>query len=699
MTYSTGRVDAPRRIMPSRDMATTKKPRSGPRCGSSKSDASDVALPVLDRPRAIRPSRMGRRRAIVLATVQLLMIAHVVQWLITGRTIAPVEPSESMETVKNGIVNAGAVFFAAALLSTLLLGRWFCGWGCHLVMLQDACGWIMRRLGVRPKPFRSRLLVYTPLVLALYMFVWPLVYRFGVAPLMPTVDVPPWPGFTADLTTEDFWHTFPGAMVAIPFLLVCGFATVYFLGNKGFCTYGCPYGGFFAPLDELSPARIRVNDDCEQCGHCTAVCSSNVRVHDEVREFGMVIDPGCMKCLDCVSVCPNDALRYGFGRPAVRTPAPRHAPPRRVYDLTVAEEIVFALVLTGAFFSVRGVYGLVPMLMAAGIAIVITFIAWKAWRVVRDQNVSLHRFRLRYKGAITRAGVVYLVLATLVLASTVQSGALNVLEHAAGRADERVTLTRADVFGGGPVTMPEEMAEDAARAIRLYAWCDRIGSGGIGLFPNPVTDVRRAWLHACRGELDEAERILRRRNRRSGRADGTCRDIALLMRRQGRDAEALDYYRHTLADEPTFALTRESLATWHAASGEVDEAIRLLREGLDAVRGARHADRAAERTLLRRLGLLVVEFGDPAEGVAVLEELTTVDDDNANAFRQLAGAHLRMGDTESALAAMEQSIERSPRTAQLWEDAALLLDALGRTEEAQRYRAHAATLRPVSARP
>ena len=43
------------------------------------------------------------------------------------------------------------------------------------------------------------------------------------------------------------------------------------------------------------------------------VCTSNVRVHEEIREYGGVVDPGCMKCLDCVSVCPNDALSYNCG--------------------------------------------------------------------------------------------------------------------------------------------------------------------------------------------------------------------------------------------------------------------------------------------------------------------------------------------------------------------------------------------------
>ena len=80
--------------------------------------------------------------------------------------------------------------------------------------------------------------------------------------------------------------------VAVPFLFVCGFMTVYFLGSKGFCTYACPYGGFFALADKVAPGKIRVTDACNQCGHCTAVCTSNVRVHAEVKAYGMVVDPG-----------------------------------------------------------------------------------------------------------------------------------------------------------------------------------------------------------------------------------------------------------------------------------------------------------------------------------------------------------------------------------------------------------------------
>ena len=134
----------------------------------SLSQRGAINLPVLadHGPKGqIRKSKNGKRRAIVLAAVQGLIIIHIVVWLLSkkygwfgGTTITPIEPSESMEFSKHGIINAGLIFFVIALLSTLILGRWFCGWGCHVVMLQDLCGWVMKKMGVRPKPFRSRLL-------------------------------------------------------------------------------------------------------------------------------------------------------------------------------------------------------------------------------------------------------------------------------------------------------------------------------------------------------------------------------------------------------------------------------------------------------------------------------------------------------------------------------------------------------------
>jgi NAD-dependent dihydropyrimidine dehydrogenase PreA subunit len=142
--------------------------------------------------------------------------------------------------------------------------------------------------------------------------------------------------------------------------------------------------------------KIRVTDACEQCGHCTASCTSNVLVHAEVKQYGMVVDPGCMKCMDCVSVCPKDALYYGFGKPALVVPTSKAVP--KNYSLTWPEEIAGVLLFLGSFLAVRGVYGLVPFLMALGCAGISTFLGLKVWRLVTRADVYFHKYQLKFAG-------------------------------------------------------------------------------------------------------------------------------------------------------------------------------------------------------------------------------------------------------------------------------------------------------------
>src|SRR5262249_27202215 len=82
--------------------------------GTARSAPGSLSLPVVaaeaSAPR-VRRSRSAARRWTVLVAVQLLMIAHVLAWIWFGRTTTPVEPSESMEAVKRGVINAGTIFF------------------------------------------------------------------------------------------------------------------------------------------------------------------------------------------------------------------------------------------------------------------------------------------------------------------------------------------------------------------------------------------------------------------------------------------------------------------------------------------------------------------------------------------------------------------------------------------------------------
>jgi tetratricopeptide (TPR) repeat protein/NAD-dependent dihydropyrimidine dehydrogenase PreA subunit len=532
-----------------------------------------VTGPTRTGPRSIRPSKTSKWRALALGILNLAMIAHFVQWRFAGKTISPIEPSESMQTLQHGAINAGFIFFSLAILATLIFGRFVCGWGCHILALQDFCAWLLNKMGITPKPFRSRLLIYVPLIAALYMFVWPTFYRLFLSadpgPLLPH--------FTNHLVTDNFWATFPTVAVAIPFLFICGFMTVYFLGMKGFCSYACPYGGFFGLADTLAPGKIRVTDACEQCGHCTAVCTSNVLVHAEVKHYGMVVDPGCMKCMDCISVCPKDALYFGWGKPSLLVPKTKAIP--RNYSLTWPEEIVAALVFLGSFLGVRSVYGLVPFLMALGCAAVTTFLFLKTWHLFSKADVYFHKFSLKFGGKIHRAGWAFLVFAVAWIGLAAHSGWIRYNEFRGDQAFHRLQV-------------PDELALAQLNPARWLRPTDResIASGlkhlgpaaRFGLFTNETALGQLAWFKYLSGDANAATQILARA---AAGQSGESKALSLyyrgaILNRVGQYNEAITSLDEALAERDNLILARQEKgeALWQL--GRKDEAVAVWSDAL-----------------------------------------------------------------------------------------------------------------------
>jgi tetratricopeptide (TPR) repeat protein/NAD-dependent dihydropyrimidine dehydrogenase PreA subunit len=424
----------------------------------------------------------------VLITVHLAVAAHIAHWLIAGRTMTPVEPSEAMALARDGVVNAGLIFFAAAAVATAIFGRWFCGWGCHIVALQDLCRWLLLKVGIRPQPLRSRLLAWVPVFAFIYMFLWPAAWRLWSGGSLGRVQT--------EWTTPSFWATFPGWVVGGLTFLVCGFATVYFLGAKGFCTYACPYGALFAVADRVAPMRIRVTDACEGCGHCTAVCTSNVLVHKEVHDYGMVVDPGCMKCGDCISVCPNDALYYGPGPIALfAKPRVPDAEPRR-FPLAGWEEAVLAVTFVAAFFTFRGLYGMVPFLMALGLAGVLAYLVLVAVRLTRKPHVTLRRMALKRDGRLLPAGRGFLAALAVVALFWGHSAFVHA-QAALGERDFAAADGLRAAFLDPTAETATMTAADKERLVAALRHLERAERWGLA--PGQWQALRLAWLSAIFG--------------------------------------------------------------------------------------------------------------------------------------------------------------------------------------------------------
>jgi tetratricopeptide (TPR) repeat protein/ferredoxin len=540
-----------------------------------------------------------------------------------------------------------------------------------VVLLQDACAALLARLGIRPRPFRSRVLLWLPLLLALYMFVWPVVYRFALAPILqPDLT---WPGFSMKLVTDDFWGTFPGWAVGIPFLLVCGALTVVFLGNKGYCTYACPYGGFFAPLDRFARARIRVSDACDQCGHCTAVCTSNVRVHEEVRDFRMVVDSGCMKCMDCVSACPKQALSFGFG------PGPGQSVPAaaRLFDLSVADEIFIAIVAGVSFVAA---YSLLPLLFASGLAACLTWFVWTGWCVLASRDASALGVVLRQAGRVRAAGAMAVVVAAGALGVVLPTAAAGVAAWMADRSDRKVLVAEQMVFDADGVLPDRETIELADAASAWYLRARSIGEGGWAVLPwrDREFSMRLAWLAAVKRDHARALELLQAMHA-AGTNEVVAASVARILRAARQGSEARAWVAGALAEYPMWEAIRDEEILWLMSESRDEEAIEAARAWVAA--------RPDSLNALRRLSVVLVERGtgdgEVHEGIALVDRTLELAPGNVGAMLVKANGFARLGQNDAAIATLQEAVRMAPAERGLWEALADACARAGRELEAQ----------------
>ena len=624
-----------------------------------------------------------------------------------------------MYTLELGIITAGFLFMCFLTFGTLIFGRFFCSWACHIMVLQDLCAWLLRKLGLQRKPIRSRLLLLVPPLTAFYMFIWPQILRGWHSRTFPTfhwaTDVEGW----ASLVTSNFWRNLPnGPIIAFTFL-VCGFIIVYLLGTRTFCTYVCPYGAIFALVDRFSPVKIKVSDKCQQCGTCTAACTSGVPVHHEVRQHGMIVNPACLKDLDCVSACPQRALRLTVSKPALFKSwqsGGRFA--GLPYDFKLREELLIAVVFIITLLTFRGLYSRVPFLLSLALGGIFAYLTVVTMRLFGSADVALATVRLKHAGGLTPSGRAFGVVAVLLAALVGHSVFVRYHEYSG--------LRQIRTVHGLASTEP---ADDLART----AYAHLLTADRWGLIRNPKVERGMLALSSRMLDLAAVEEYARRLLDRYPDDGAVQVQLGQCLMKQDRLTEAESHFRAAVAGsggqsqqaapvliaahqaQAGIALRRRDYATaaeelnatlaldprqaaLHAQLGGVLAELGRLEEARESLTEATRLDpnlAAAEYNL----GVVLGHLGRFGQAIPHYRRALTMTPDDADLHNNLGFALLQTGDLEPARQHLERSVVLAPANAVAHFNLGQLFAALKQSDRAGQYFRNAARLDPRYARP
>lgn len=183
-------------------------------------------------------------------------------------------------------------FWLLLPLSVILFGRAFCGWACPGGIVSQFLGKAeLQKLRIRNAI--TRIIPYLKyFALALALYIWLL---WG----QPREAVPIRVGDFFSSVALTFEHA--NLIWLVRTFIVLGFLGLGLFTASAWCRFACPTGGILEGLKSFSLFKIYKNGSCNDCDKCFDICEMGTRP----------AETDCTNCCDCLSVCPQDAIKIG----------------------------------------------------------------------------------------------------------------------------------------------------------------------------------------------------------------------------------------------------------------------------------------------------------------------------------------------------------------------------------------------------
>jgi polyferredoxin len=293
-------------------------------------------------------------------SIYAFIIIHSIAWYVFGwHYLTKLCPGKFALHVGNLELNFNVLFWGLIFISTLFVGRAFCGWGCMWGAYQDFVSRAFMKLKIQGIKGKSG-----PWILGFLII-------FSGLPFL-TEGTPPWPAMfwflvLVIISGLGLWwaierkspkkniNTVPRYILLVQFLggivsswillnvfqkgfsfafdkygvlddyrslvgilfVVLGFGLTIVgvaVEKRFFCKHVCPYGlllRFLSAIPFSKRRRVRITgEQCSRCAQCNKSCPMGIDTMEEINTFGMVKSPECINCLRCVAKCPKYTLDF-----------------------------------------------------------------------------------------------------------------------------------------------------------------------------------------------------------------------------------------------------------------------------------------------------------------------------------------------------------------------------------------------------